>query len=249
MRHLWNTSLLPLTSKQLAMFGMPPEYRDMPKLNYIATVCCSLLNSHHPGFTPLYMDIAGEIRTANIILGRLFLENPLMHPEIWPVNFSKARTGNDWTELAFRDLEENDVLNFPKLDRDSVNPVALELVSGPHALKKADSILTYMGQLLIKDRDLTREETVAELQTFPDGWKLQYMSIKTPSDFQTSPDCPRWVPDWWDPRFGLWHDLKIVRCRIPPSYRSATSPANFHWVVIAFGEESSDSQNATQISL
>ena len=240
MRHIWNSSLLPLTQKQLEMFGMPPEYSNVPKLSYIATVCCSLLNSHHPGFTPLYMDSAEQIRTANIILGRLFIENPLLYPEIWPVSFTKARTGNDWTELTFNDLARNDVLNFPKLDRYSVNPVALELVSGPHALKKADSILTYMGQLLLKDRNLSREDTVAELQNFPGNWKLQYMSIRTPPDFQPRPDCPRWVPAWWDLRFGPWHDLKIVRCRIPPSYRSATSPANYHWVVIMFGEEPSD---------
>ena len=87
------------------------------------------------------MDLAEELRAANVILGRLFIENPLIHPEIWPVDFTKARTGHDWTEVTFQDLQANDTLNFPKLDRDSVNPVALELVSGPHALKKADSLL------------------------------------------------------------------------------------------------------------
>ena len=37
MRHLWNDSLLPLTPKQMEVFGLPPEYRDTPKLNFIAT--------------------------------------------------------------------------------------------------------------------------------------------------------------------------------------------------------------------
>ena len=46
---LWNKSLLPFNSRQLGWFGLPAEYRDIPKLNIIATVCCSLLNSHHPG--------------------------------------------------------------------------------------------------------------------------------------------------------------------------------------------------------
>ena len=31
MRHLWNTSLLPLTPKQLDMFGMPPKYSRVCK--------------------------------------------------------------------------------------------------------------------------------------------------------------------------------------------------------------------------
>ena len=35
--------------------------------------------------------------------------------------------------------------------------------------------------------------------------------------------------------------MKIVKCKIPPSYKSATSPANFHTVVIIFGAEASDS--------
>ena len=86
------------------------------------------------------MDSVETVRAANIILGRLFQENPLLYPEIWPVDFTKARSGNVWRELTFRDLANNDVLNFPKLDRGSVNPVALELVSGAHALKKADSL-------------------------------------------------------------------------------------------------------------
>jgi hypothetical protein len=98
-----------------------------------------------------------------------------------------------------------------------------------------------MKQLKIRGRDLTREQAAVELQSFANEWKFQYLDIKIPPNFQPSSDCARWVPDWWDEgRFGVWHDLRLVRSRIPPSYRSATSPANFHWVVIAFGEETSD---------
>ena len=242
MRHLWNDSLLPLTPKQMEVFGLPPEYRDTPKLNFIATVCCSLLNELHPGFYPLYMDHAQMIRTARNFQQRLFLENPLLHPDIWPINFTAARTTNsDWVELTFQQLAENDVIRFPQLNEETINPIALELVSGPHALEKADSILTYMKQLLIKGQNLTREETNEALQSFPDNWKLQYMDIKAPPQFRPSSACPRWVPEWWDEnRFGLWHDLRLVRCKIPPSYKSATNPANFHWVLIAFGAEPSD---------
>ena len=161
----------------------------MPRLNIIATVCCSLLNTFHPGFSPLYMSPGEQIRSARIFLDRLFLVNPLIYPEIWPLSFTLARTGNDWKEITFGSLVENDVLDFPKLGQDEINPVAIELVSGPHALKKSDSLLTYMQQFLIKDRNLTREETAAELLHFPDAWKLQYTDIMTPEDFQPSSAC------------------------------------------------------------
>ena len=146
--------------------------------------------------------------------------------------------------MKIKDLAQHDFLGFPQLGRDSINPVALELVSGPHALKKADSILTYMKQIDIKGRNLTREEASAELATFPDNWKLQYFDIKTPPTFQSSSSCSKWVPGWWDEeKFGTWHDLRLVRCRIPPSYRSATSRQNYHWVVIGFGGEPSNRLN------
>ena len=194
------------------------------------------------------MDGAAEVRSANIYKKRLFLENPLLHPEIWNVNFTAARiSGTDWVEFkSFRDVHENDVVVFSKLNKDMINPVAIELVSGPHALQKADSVLTYMHQLLMKGRNLTREHTAAELQNFPYDWKFQYMDIKTPPDFHPSQECPRWVAAFWDEnKFGVWHDLRLVRCKIPPSYKTATSPANFHWVVIAFGSESSDLMQLT----
>ena len=41
-RYLPNEYLLPLNRKQLASFGLPESFKDMPRLNYIATVCCSL---------------------------------------------------------------------------------------------------------------------------------------------------------------------------------------------------------------
>ena len=142
--------------------------------------------------------------------------------------------------MTFGALEENDVIGFPKQPENLINPVAIELTSGPHAIVRANAVLTYMGQLLLKGRGLTREQTVRALQTFPDDWKVFFTEIKTPPDFQSSPDCPRWVPSWWDDqRFGIWVDLKLVKCKVPPSYKSATSPANFHDVIIAFGDQAS----------
>ena len=242
MRHLCNSVLLPLTPSMLRRYHLHDEmFRDMPRLNYMVTVCCSILNSVHPGFSPAYMDPEQQQRYANILLARLFLENPLIHPDIWPISFLGPQRGTAWVEVSFRDLIDNDVIGFPKIPRDMINPVALELASGPHALQRADSLLTYMHQLLIKDEDLSREESIQRLQNFPYDWKVQYMDIQTPTDFQPSLHRSRWCPDWWDEgRFGEWHDLRLVRCQIPPSYKSATARSNFHWTVIGFGTVPSD---------
>ena len=110
MRHIWNESLLPLSGRQLERFGLPDDYKDVPKLSFIVTVCCSLVNAHHPGFYPKYMDSgAGAVRSANIFNSRLFLENPLLHEDIWPTSFTAARTaGTNWVELRFGDLAQHD---------------------------------------------------------------------------------------------------------------------------------------------
>ena len=75
----------------------------------------------------------------------------------------------------------------------------------------------------------------------PNDWKFQFIEVKAPDDFVPSSECPRWSPPSWDSeRFGTWHDLTFVRCKIPPSYKTATSPSNFHTVIIGFGSEPSD---------
>ena len=239
MRHLWNSSLLPFTSRQLRSYSLEVEiFRDTPKLNFIVTVCCSLFNSVHPGFLPLYMGDAQQASSADTLLSRLFLENPLLYDELWPLSLDAPRNDSAWQEVSFGDLAENDILGFPKLNRDMINPVATDLVSGPHALLQADSLITYMHQLILKGQNLTREETDHRLESFPSTWKVQYLQIRAPQDFQPSDLCPRYCPDWWDEdRFGTWHDLTLVRCHIPPSYKSATTRSNFHWAVIGFGRE------------
>ena len=241
MRNLWNSVLLPFTPHQLQRFNLSPAlFKDMPKLNFIATVCCSIFNKVHPGFLPLSMDQVEQSRRASSLLSRLFLENPLLHPDIWPINLTAGRRDAAWTEISFRDLETNDIIGFPKLNSDSINPTALDLVSGPHALKKADSVLTYMHQLLIKDSNLTREQASAVLQNFPSDWKVQFLDLSTPSDFEPSEHMPRYCPPWWNvEQFGEWHDMRIVRCHIPPSFKTATTRSNFHWTVICFGRDPS----------
>ena len=188
------------------------------------------------------MDSVQEFRLARIFKSRLFKENPLLHPEVFPIDFSAARTSSSgWVEITFGDLEENDVVQFPKLEKNEINPIALEITSGPHALKKGNSILTYMRQICLKNHNLTRDQTVEAMKEFPNSWKLQYLDLRTPPQFQPTPANPRWIPEWWDEEiFGRWRDIRLVRCRIPPSFKSALTPGNFHWVVIAFGDEPSN---------
>ena len=239
MRHLWNSSLLPFTPRQLRAYNLHPVlYKNTPRLNFIVTVCCSRFNAVHPGYLPLYMGEAQQSRSAESLLARLFLENPLLYTDIWPVGLDAPRRDSSWQEISFEDLEENDILGFPILHRDLINPVAIDIVSGPHALVKADSLLTYMHQLIIKGLDLTREEAACRLQSFPTAWTIQYLDLKTPEDFQPTDQFPRYCPDWWnEEQFGPWYDMRLVRCQIPPSYKSASTRSNFHWAVIGFGTE------------
>ena len=239
-RHLSNRYILPFSSKELHSFGLDRKFKNSPKLNFIGVVACSLMNSTHPGFLPIYMDEIQEIRAANLFMHRMFLENPLHNLEIWPLDFLAQGSCKTWQELSFGSLEISNPLDFPQLTEDEINPTAIELVSGPHAIHRGNCVLTYMQQLLLKSGNLSREEILVELQEFPTDWKFQYTEIKTPSDFLPTPECSSWCPDWWDcDRYGPWHDLTLVRCKIPPSYKTANSPANFHTVVIGFGNEPS----------
>ena len=115
--------------------------------------------------------------------------------------------------------------------------MAFEVSSGPHYIIKGNSVLTYMRQLQLKGQNLTRDEDIEQMKLFPLAWKIQYCDIKTPVDFHPTAEVPCWYPDWWDPvAFGRWHDVRLVRCKIPPSYKSAT-PSNYHWTVIEFSNE------------
>ena len=93
MRKLWLDILKPFTASQLAKFGLQGDrFRDLPKLNYLVTVCCSLVNICHPGFKPNFISSdASQIRLSSVIMTRLMLENPLLHSEIWPRTESKKK--------------------------------------------------------------------------------------------------------------------------------------------------------------
>ena len=236
-----NSYLRPLSPAQLARFNLPDSYGDVPLLTYMTVVCCSMLNTYHPGYGILYLDPEDQVQAAERLLTRLFTVNPLLH-NIWPsdMNFDSPSGGN-WVISSFRMFHGLNL--FPALESHQINPVALDLVSGPHALLKAQSLLTYMGQLNIRQQNLnlTRLQTQQYLEQPPYDWPVQYCKIKTPDDFLPTAGNPRWCPSWYDEdQFGTWHDITFVRARIPPSMKSATSISNFHYAVIGFGEESSD---------
>ena len=236
-RKLYLDSLKPLPQSQLLRFNLVgEEFKNMPRLNFIATVCCSLLNTLHPGFKPAYLGIAEQERIPRILMGRLFLENPLLH-EIWPMSLTSSARSR-WTEITFGDLDGCNNLGFPQLSRERLNPVVFEVSSGPHSVIKGNSVLSYMRQLQIKGQDLSRDEAIEQMEIFPFAWKIQYCDIKTPRDFIPTTETPFWNPGWWDTeQFGRWHDVRLVRCKIPPSYKSA-APSNYHWTMIGFSFES-----------
>ena len=96
------------------------------------------------------MDDIQEIRAANLFMHRMFLENPLHNLEIWPLDFLARGSCKTWQELSFSSLEISNLLDFPQLTEDEINPTAVELVSGPHCIYRGNCVLTYMQQLLLK---------------------------------------------------------------------------------------------------
>ena len=159
--------------------------------------------------------------------------------DIFPISFDSGRS-RDWTGTTFGALRNNNVIGFPTLTLEEVNPTAIELCGGPHCLMRANSVLTYMSQILTQGQNLTREETIQAVSQFPWDWKVEYLQVETPSDFVPTPGNQSWSPEYWNTAlFGEWRDLTFVRCHIPPSYKTATR-ANYHWVVIGFSNEPSN---------
>ena len=235
-RKLSSSYLDPIKLPVLRKHGLE-EFQDVPLLSFIITCCFSLQNQVHPGFQPA-MSEQHQRDLADCLLTRLFVENPLLHP-IWNVDFDRPRSrcrGN-WTTTTLAELAQNDFLNFPKLtERDQLFKAIL-LCSGKHALIKADQLITYMIQLRLVGRNLTRSQTIEALNVIPEErFEVEYLNISRPE----GSNDPDWAPDGWDTSiFGLWKDLTFVRMFIPSSYRSMSSQANGHYCVIAFGEESS----------
>ena len=177
MRKLWLDCLKPLTLRQLTKFGLPGDrFEDLPRLNYLVTVCCSLINFFHPGFKPLFINSDNaQTRLAIIILKRLFLENPLLHPEIWPVELNPRSNSASWTEISFAEMSSSGFMEFPQLTPETLTPTVFEIASGANAINQANSSPTISGRAADPDRQHLNQSvtavkppyTLAALNEFP----------------------------------------------------------------------------------
>ena len=77
---------------------------------------------------------------ANVFMQRLFLKNPLLH-DVIPISLNTNRP--EWRELTFGTLISNDSIGFPWIGKGLINPIAIELVFGVHAIEKVHSVLTF----------------------------------------------------------------------------------------------------------
>ena len=240
-RGLPTSFLLPLSEDQLQRFGLPIEkYGKVPKLTYSVMVSASLLNRYHPGYSILYLKHRDQGAAANRLLARMFVRSPMID-DIFPADTNLDCAGG-WRPSTFGRLAEHN-LGFPILQGD-LYP-AVDLLSGPHAYFKANNLLTYMGQLTIKEQrlNLDVEETREYLENFPADWKVEFRHIRAPANFRPTPQRPRWCPDWWNENdYGEWRDLTFIRAKIPPSYKSPI-PQNHHIAVIVFSNTNNPSNH------
>ena len=121
--------LLPFSSKFLQKHGLDSVYKNVPILSFIVTGICTLMNNIHPGYRPLFADIEEQRFLAENMLRRMMLENPLMHPEIWPCQFDKnrIRCKGDWIVSTLEDFYRDG--DFPRLATSELMK-AVELLSG-----------------------------------------------------------------------------------------------------------------------
>ena len=214
--------LMPFRPQHLRRFKIPETHKNIPKLSIIAIVCCSLFNHFHPGFGLRYIGPADEVNAARMFKHRLFLENPLQH-DVFDIDFGSRNTQGNWTETTFGTIGTNDdPIGFPQLAENEIYPTAVELACGTHALEKGNSVLTYIAQLKIKEDGITGDRAIDMVRQFPNFHKLEFCDILT-------------CPDRWDDElFGEFSPVRLVRCLLPPSYKTATCRANFHYFTIGF---------------
>ena len=218
-KKLPNSYLMPHSRSKLRKYGIDISFCNVCKMSYIAVTCCSLYNSYHPGFTIRYLNHNEQIVAARQVISRMFIENPLCYNEIWPIQL--GRSDSQWQRVTLNQLAANDILNFPKLNNNNLD-IAIHLCGGVHALSKSDSVLTYMQQLDLKGLNLTRIQLSTALQMMPN---IQFEYFRMNAE----------PPNWDSSKFGQWQNLVLVRCAVPPSNKSASSRANYHYPVIAFG--------------
>ena len=222
-----NSYLLPFTERQRIKYGLDDSFFNVPKLSYIAICAISLYNRYHPGYPISFMNPAEQVFAARQCLDRLFVENPLLHP-IWDFPFTGI-AAQHWNEVTIGDLAvpETNVLQFPQLHPDLINPVAVEITGGLNALTTCDRVLTYKQQLELKGQNLTREQVLTELENLSDDIKVTWKLIDSPPS------------GWDDSLFGEFVPVTLVRFAAPPTHKAAV-PANFRWPVIAFAANPSD---------
>ena len=125
------------------------------------------------------------------------------------------------------ELQTNDILNFPKLTVAELNPTAIQLCGGTHALSKCDTCITYIRQQHLKSLNLNREQMIQYCRQFPGHMIIEYFRMNTRPQ------------DWDDAMFGPFVPVTLIRTAIPPSNKSATTRSNYHFPVIAYADQGS----------
>ena len=227
-KHIPNSLIKPLSRTYRNLLRIPPELAGVPKITFIAASTCSLYNQIHAGFTLLFHDTPQhQVEAAQSMKRRLSVENPLVH-DIFQIQF-ESRVRGRWTDLTIGDfVGPQNPINFPRITLDDVNPKAVQLCSGPHAITRGHSVLTYISQLYVKENNILGDQAQNIIDSLPVFHKVQFLRVTT-------------RPSAWDDGvFGNWQNVTFVRSLMPPSNKSVSNPQNYHMVVIGFSEHGSD---------
>ena len=168
-RKIPTSYLRPFAPQFLQKYSLDDQYKNVPMLSFIIVSMFSLLNATHPGYHPHFLNDQHQQRAAAQTLRRMWLENPLLHDQDWPIDFDKPNSTcqNDWTSTTFQELARNDVLNFPKVTRAEINPKAIELCSGRRIFNLT---ISFFLSLL-----MTLDNSWWHLVTFNDSWQLWWL--------------------------------------------------------------------------
>ena len=228
-KHIPNSLIEPLSPTFMRKFRVPEHFADTPKITFFATVCMSLYNQIHAGFKLLFFDTPEqEIQAAQNMIRRMQAgENPLLH-NVFGIRF-ESRARGPWSQHTFGDFSgPTNPLNIPKITLNEVNPAAIQMVSGPHAITRGMSVLTYCSQIHVKQNNITGDQAANIIQNFPTFHKVESLRVDTRPD------------NWDDDLFGPFQPVTFIRSLMPPTHRSISAPQNFHMCVIAFGDIGND---------
>lgn len=207
--------LLPLPPATTRRFGMPGSYDKIPRITMIMTVTCSLYNFIHPGYQLRYLRPEDEVPAADNLLHRLWVENPLFNG-VFAINFETVNASG-WSKVT---AGTSSIIGFPTLTPDQINPVAIFLMSGPHALFKADSVLTLINEIKVDEDNLSGDQAADRLNRYPEFHQVEYRDLIEPPANWNEAEYWRWVP------------IRFIRSHIPPTFKAHRDSSNWHWVVI-----------------